>query len=515
MNIRKLFKRGLVALFFTSFIASASSNLDMTDLQPMETQTSMVFTADPLKGIGVEGYDFSAYCKKKWSTKPQEYRSHAMDDYYKTPSLNGYVSVTCSAVKWRMATNGEWIETSSKWIKTYNHPYETTETPVCPPQGFPTYQTPVDSDDDGEYDSCAKRLECPTGFFRFKVRGECIPINCPSEGVQDTIWANGSVYTGQSGTYCDGSCAFSAAGGQNEGGYRGNIFLTVVSTGAQCGQEFGELNGANHEFYEGDLENTCSTGVTSNGQPSVDCSSGDDPDNPDEPDTPDEPENPIDLTDEQDTDIGEITPVSEDCDVTDTACEMRNIQEKLDSENLELKTEQQEQHNKLIKAQEKSTNELVDAINGFRESNNVGQQGIKKAIENGGTGTGSGGGGGGVGGGTDEGEEGTEKTRNTEPSEGLEGFYESEYESEYENGFEGMFNEKMAEYKETEFFTFLEQFKPSFGGSAPNMSFCMNFGSYMNLGCFSLDLDPRILPALKIFILITAGFTCRKIIFGG
>jgi hypothetical protein len=105
----------------------------------------------------------------------------------------------------------------------------------------------------------------------------------------------------------------------------------------------------------------------------------------------------------------------------------------------------------------------------------------------------------------------TEIERITEPTKELVGFYESVY----EDGVEGMFEGKTAEFQETEFYLFLNQFKPSFGGSPPDMSFCMNFGTYMNLGCFTLVLDPRIFPALKIFILITAGFTCRKIIFGG
>jgi hypothetical protein len=105
----------------------------------------------------------------------------------------------------------------------------------------------------------------------------------------------------------------------------------------------------------------------------------------------------------------------------------------------------------------------------------------------------------------------TDVVKIKEPSKGLEGFYESVY----EDGVEGMFSEKVDEFKQTEFYTFLGQFKPSFGGTPPNMGFCMNFGTYMNLGCFTLDIDPRIWPALKIFILVTAGFTCRKILFGG
>jgi len=101
--------------------------------------------------------------------------------------------------------------------------------------------------------------------------------------------------------------------------------------------------------------------------------------------------------------------------------------------------------------------------------------------------------------------------RNVEPTENLKGFYTSVY----PDGINGMFEGKIEGFKTTEFYVFLEQFKPTFTGTPPNMSFCMNFGTYMNLGCFDLVLDPRIWPALKIFILITAGFTCRKILFGG
>jgi len=105
----------------------------------------------------------------------------------------------------------------------------------------------------------------------------------------------------------------------------------------------------------------------------------------------------------------------------------------------------------------------------------------------------------------------TDVVRQTEPSPDLVGFYESVY----DDGVEGMFESKVDDFKATEFYTFLDQFKPRFGGSPPPMQFCFNFGTYMNLGCFSLVLDPRIFPAMKIFILVTAGFTCRKILFGG
>lgn len=89
------------------------------------------------------------------------------------------------------------------------------------------------------------------------------------------------------------------------------------------------------------------------------------------------------------------------------------------------------------------------------------------------------------------------------------------YESRYENGIQGVWDQKSEALKQTGFFQFLEQFKMSFsGGSAPDMQICFNV--MVDLGCKSIPFDwTVILPFLKICILLTAAFTCRKIIFGG
>jgi len=100
----------------------------------------------------------------------------------------------------------------------------------------------------------------------------------------------------------------------------------------------------------------------------------------------------------------------------------------------------------------------------------------------------------------------------TKPSEGLEGFWESEY----PDGVEGMFEGKIDELKETEFYLFLEEFNPPISsGSAPMYTLCFNFGPFGNYGCQEIAIDPRVFPALKVFILISAGFGCRRILFGG
>jgi len=98
------------------------------------------------------------------------------------------------------------------------------------------------------------------------------------------------------------------------------------------------------------------------------------------------------------------------------------------------------------------------------------------------------------------------------PTPELAGFWESQY----EEGVSGMFEEKMTEIKATPLFKVMGDFNPSMGsGSAPPMSFCFNFGAGMNLGCSTLKLDPRVIPFIKMFLLIVAAFTARRIIFGG
>ncbi|UJX27714.1 hypothetical protein L3Q70_17415 (plasmid) [Pseudoalteromonas sp. CF6-2] len=90
------------------------------------------------------------------------------------------------------------------------------------------------------------------------------------------------------------------------------------------------------------------------------------------------------------------------------------------------------------------------------------------------------------------------------------------YESSYEEGFTGVWQEKSAEFKQTEAYQFLQQFKFNGGGSAPDTRICFNLGSNMDFGCAELPVpDAGLLAILKVFILISAAFLCRRIIFGG
>ena len=90
------------------------------------------------------------------------------------------------------------------------------------------------------------------------------------------------------------------------------------------------------------------------------------------------------------------------------------------------------------------------------------------------------------------------------------------YTSTYEDGLQGIWDESKADFESSEFVVFLDTFKqvPS-GGTAAASQMCFNLGALGNLGCGELSPDSRIWAAIRIFILVTAGFLCRAILFGG
>ena len=379
----------------------------------------------------------------------------------------------------------------------------------CPPEAFPNYIYSIDIDEDGEIDVCVKdnpALEqCPQGNYKYKLAGGCVPIECGSSGSQSTMWASGGTYNNTTGTYCDGSCAHSVSGGQNSDNYSGNIGISGVSTGEVCGQ-----GGIEDRWHNEGVGDDC---VSENGF--LSCPNGN------TPDAPTDTEPTVDLESEQ-VSLEEITPlipVQENCDVGDPSCEIRNLKETIVTKGLEQKEIDALLHNKKIAADEKTSTKIIDGINDSSGRNLQGLEIVTAAVNGLKDSIGTGGGGASTGNGFGDGDvtcdgddcEGDVLT-DIEPSEGLVGYWESEY----EDGLEGMFLGKLEEYKQTEFFLFLEQFKPQIsGGAAPNYNWCFNFGQYMNLGCHNLSIDPRVFPALKIFILISAAFACRAILFGG
>ena len=93
---------------------------------------------------------------------------------------------------------------------------------------------------------------------------------------------------------------------------------------------------------------------------------------------------------------------------------------------------------------------------------------------------------------------------------------ESFYESVYEEGFQGVWDERSDQLRNSEAAQFIQQFKFTASGSAPSGRICFNLGSIMNYGCHDIPLpDGAILGFIKMVILISAAFLCRRIIFGG
>lgn len=399
----------------------------------------------------------------------------------------------------------------------------------CPPDGeqFLLYSIGRDIDMDGKLDKCYSQPHlkdlidpddsCPVGYYKLKVMKDsalqCIPISCDAAGDSKSIWVKGSVYTNNAGTYCDGSCAHSVQGGSNDSGRSGFIAVTGVSTGQSCGQ------GTDYSMTDGDGSN-CNSSDVGTGTNFLSCPNGEEENTGVEEPDPMEP--PVDLGDEK-SDIDDIVDIptnEEACAVGDASCEIRNLKEKVEAENTEKKQQDNKLHDKGIKALEKSTTSIVTNItqasndtanrnaDGFKSiSDAVGK--LADSIND------SGGGGGGDGDGDGfcetEGNCSTSIDTKTAPSDGLTGFWVSEY----ENGLQGVFDEKLIDIRQTEFYSLLDQFKPTFGGgSAPIFQFCFNMG-FVNFGCQSLDIDSRVFPAIRIFILITAVFLCRRILFGG
>ena len=390
---------------------------------------------------------------------------------------------------------------------------ETLEYSECPPSH--PQQTSINGEakcynpDDVPEEEEEEEEECGEGYHRAKHYnnagvGQCVPVTCESEGSVKDIYASGSVYDNSSGTYCNGYCASSVSAGQNDEGYGGRISVRTVSTGSACGGH------PDDSWFDSGNGDECQTTTASSGVSFLKCPVGDGGG-----DTPEQPDSKIDLGENKlaETDIPTLIPIVEVCTAGDPSCEIRNLKESIKAQETVKQELAVEAHNKAVEAQQTSTNSIIESIEGLRESNiSAAEHNSKGGGENGNGATTGGGGDGGEGEcSSTDGCSYTSELRQ-EPSEGLEGFWESEY----EDGIEGMFQEKIDELKATKIFSFIEEFKPQIsGGVAPMFNWCFNFGKYMNFGCLELKLDPRVYPALKVFILLTASFGCRRILFGG
>jgi hypothetical protein len=106
----------------------------------------------------------------------------------------------------------------------------------------------------------------------------------------------------------------------------------------------------------------------------------------------------------------------------------------------------------------------------------------------------------------------TSLTRIKAPTDSVISFWVSDY----PDGARSVWDDTKASFNNTEYVQFLSTFNPNLAAGTPlDMQLCFNLGAMGNYGCHAIPVDSSIWSAIRIFILVTAGFLCRRIIFGG
>ncbi|GAB1110737.1 MAG: hypothetical protein SwBeaMacB_13840 [Shewanella algae] len=387
----------------------------------------------------------------------------------------------------------------------------TTGVKSCPPNDYPDYtRGPMGTPDNPDAEVCYPKFPtCPLGYFKYQVNGTCVPADCPASGTQvDNIKDfKGKVPFGQSGTYCDGLCAYSVNAASKSS--QGSQWVTGVSLGASCGQSPGYDN----YYTPGNEDDKCQTHDLGAGGNFIACQEGDDDDTTEPP-----PEDDLDLTasEQNDDELPEYEGVNCTTSENEITCVGSDLKETMNHLAKEREKSDKERHNKSLDAEKEiaewqerkaaerelsrkeDTQRIVDGLTALQGSGSVGggtDQGVVNAIEE-------------LGDGLND----TDVETDLEPSQGLEGFYEKQY----PNGFQDVWNNNKDAIYNTAMIQTLEQWRVNVGGgSAPPMELCFNLGSHMNFGCSTFEIDSRIYSFLYVIIMCTAAFTSRAIIFGG
>ncbi len=86
----------------------------------------------------------------------------------------------------------------------------------------------------------------------------------------------------------------------------------------------------------------------------------------------------------------------------------------------------------------------------------------------------------------------------------------------YPEGISSIYEDHKTKFQDSTVHEYLKGFKPDLSGSAPDhWEFCINFDGMANLGCHTVELPPYVISFVRLIILISAGFLCRRLIFGG
>lgn len=396
---------------------------------------------------------------------------------------------------------------------------------LCPPDTYPNYTVgpnPIDPSDPNSTKACFPKFKpCPLGYYANAVTTsaaqpeQCVPIQCPAKGqaVNNIKNLQGIIPAGESGTYCDGLCNYSIQPGGIS--YQGEQFASGVSLGSQCGQS--PVTG--QKFTPLDKEKTCTEHtLSSTGATFLECLEGTDEPVPD----PDSPLPTLDESKVPDEPVVDPFTGIECTTVEDKmSCVGKNVTDALTKQTKDQAKLAAERHNKMLEAQREITeyverqqqkredarkSDAVTMVEAIQEVNRtlqtvgggggagtiVGLEGLVSAVE-------------GIGEGVNE----TSVETDSEPSDGIESFYEAEY----PNGFQDVWQKNKAAFENTEMNQYLESWKLTATGAAPPMQLCFNV--IMDFGCKEFVIDPRIFPFLRIIMLVSTAFLCRALIFGG
>lgn len=89
-------------------------------------------------------------------------------------------------------------------------------------------------------------------------------------------------------------------------------------------------------------------------------------------------------------------------------------------------------------------------------------------------------------------------------------------ETSYEEGMKTVWDEHKLAFNSSAMKSYLDGMFPKFGGSGglEPAQFCFDMG-FVNFGCFTLTIPPYVIAFIRICLLISAGFYCQRLIFGG
>jgi hypothetical protein len=86
----------------------------------------------------------------------------------------------------------------------------------------------------------------------------------------------------------------------------------------------------------------------------------------------------------------------------------------------------------------------------------------------------------------------------------------------YPDGITSIYDDHKEKFKDSAINEYLIGFVPKLNGNAPaSWELCFNFDRLANFGCYNAELPPYVIAFVRLIILITAGFLCRALIFGG